>query len=111
MAWSINIFPPNLPVPSSRVAPGGLDGHDVAFMERLRNLAEEALTWEHLSDQQRLVWAAMLELDVVPVQEMRVARRGCSHCCCKIIDIGPFSRATGHGCAAFECYCKSLFRL
>ena len=48
----------------------GLDSRDVAFMERLRNLAREALTWEHLSDQQRLVWAAALELDVVPVQEM-----------------------------------------
>ena len=47
----------------------GLDGRDVAFMERLRNLAREALTWEHLSDQQRLVWAAALEFDVVPVQE------------------------------------------
>ena len=38
-------------------------------MERLRNLAREALTWEHLSEHQRLVWAAALELDVVPVQE------------------------------------------
>ena len=47
----------------------GLDARDVAFMERLRNLAREALTWERLSDQQRLVWAAALELDVVPVQE------------------------------------------
>ena len=38
-------------------------------MERLRNLAREALTWEHLSDRQHLVWAAALELDVVPAQE------------------------------------------
>ena len=38
-------------------------------MERLRNLAQVALTWEHLSEQQRLVWAAALDLDVVPVQE------------------------------------------
>ena len=54
---------------ADRLAFRGLDGRDVAFMERLRNLAREALTWEHLSDQQRLVWAAALELDVVPVQE------------------------------------------
>ena len=32
----------------------GLDGRDAAFMEGLRNLAREALTWEHLSDQQAL---------------------------------------------------------
>ena len=57
----------------------GLDGRDVAFMERLRNLAREALTWEHLSDHQRLVWAAALELDVVPVQEMRAVGGGCSY--------------------------------
>ena len=44
-------------------------------MERLQNLAREALTWEHLSEQQRLVWAAALELDVVPVQETRVVGR------------------------------------
>ena len=47
----------------------GLDSRDVDFMERLQNLAREALTWEHLSDHQRLVWAAAVELDVVPVQE------------------------------------------
>ena len=47
----------------------GLDARDVAFMERLRNLAREALTWEHLSEQQWLVWATALDLDVVPVQE------------------------------------------
>ena len=51
-------FPPNLPSPTIFVAPQGLDSRDVAFMERLRNLAREALTWEHLSHQQRLVWAA-----------------------------------------------------
>ena len=55
---------------ADRLAFRGLDGRDVAFMERLRNLAREALTWEHLSDQQRLVWAAALDLDVVPVQEI-----------------------------------------
>ena len=52
-------------------------------MERLRNLAHEALTWDHLNDQQRLVWAAALELDAVPVQETGclgaegVLRAGC----------------------------------
>ena len=45
-------------------------------MERLRNLAREALTWEHLSDHQRLVWAAALEMDVVPVQETTVWKDG-----------------------------------
>ena len=64
--------------PNHLVAPQGLDSRDVAFMERLRNLAREALTWEHLSDHQRLVWAAALELDVVPVQEMRAVGGGCS---------------------------------
>ena len=54
---------------AGRVAYQGLDGRDVAFMERMRNLAREALSWEHLSDQQRLVWAAALELDAVPMQE------------------------------------------
>ena len=44
-------------------------------MERLRNLAREALTWEHLSDQQRLVWVAALDLDAVPVQETGVGGR------------------------------------
>ena len=50
-------------------------------MERLRNLAREALTWEHLSQHQRLVWAASLELDVVPVQEMRRVDRGRFYSC------------------------------
>ena len=45
-------------------------------MERLHNLAREALTWEHLSDQQRLVWATALDLDVVPVQETLVCVQG-----------------------------------
>ena len=71
--------PQNMLFPTIFVAPQGLDGRDVAFMERLRNLAREALTWEHLSDQQRLVWAAALELDVVPVQEMRAVGGGCSY--------------------------------
>ena len=66
-------FVQNLPSPTIFLARPGPDNRDVAFMERLRNLAREALTWEHLSDQQRLVWAAALELDVVPVQETRVA--------------------------------------
>jgi len=47
----------------------GLDERDGAFMERLRNLAQEALSWPHLNGQQRLMWATVLELDVVPVQE------------------------------------------
>ena len=48
----------------------GLAERDVAFMERLRNLAQEALTWSHLGERQRLVWAAALELDAVPFQEL-----------------------------------------
>ncbi len=47
----------------------GLDERDTAFMQRLRNLAHEALMWPHLKGQQRLMWATVLELDVVPVQE------------------------------------------
>ena len=47
----------------------GLADRDEAFMERLRNLAHEALTWSHLGERQRLVWAAVLELDAVPLQE------------------------------------------
>ena len=47
----------------------GLDDRDVAFMQRLRNLAQEALTWPHLGQKQRLVWAAVVELDAVPLQE------------------------------------------
>ena len=39
-------------------------------MQRLRNLAHEALTWPHLGEKQRLVWASALELNVVPVQEL-----------------------------------------
>ena len=38
-------------------------------MQRLRNLAHEALTWPHLGERQRLVWAAVLELDAVPLQD------------------------------------------
>ena len=48
----------------------GLDERDTAFMERLRNLAREALTWPHLGERQRLIWAAALELDAVPMQEL-----------------------------------------
>ena len=39
-------------------------------MERLRNLAHEALTWPHLGEPQRLVWAAAMELEAVPFQEL-----------------------------------------
>lgn len=49
--------------------PQGLDARDVAFMERLRNAAREALTWPHLGEEQRRVWAAALTLDTVPVQD------------------------------------------
>ena len=38
-------------------------------MERLRNLAQEALTWPHLGQRQRLLWAAAMELEAVPFQE------------------------------------------
>ena len=62
-------------VPSSRSCVGfpltcipGFDERDAAFMERLRNLAQEALSWPHLNGQQRLM-ATVLELDVVPLQE------------------------------------------
>ena len=48
----------------------GLDERDAAFMQRLRNLAHEALTWPHLGEKQRLVWAASLELKAVPFQEL-----------------------------------------
>ena len=44
----------------------GLDDRDAAFMERLKDLAQEALTWPHLGEKQRLVWAAALELEAVP---------------------------------------------
>ena len=47
----------------------GLDERDAAFMQRLQNLAQEALTWPHLGERQRLVWAAALELDAVPLQD------------------------------------------
>ena len=47
----------------------GLDERDAAFMQRLRNLAQEALTWPHLGERQRLVWAAAVELDAVPLQD------------------------------------------
>ena len=54
--------------PELPVSPG-LDERDEAFMERLRNLAHEALTWPHLGERQQLVWAAVLELDAVPLQD------------------------------------------
>ncbi|CAK9048344.1 unnamed protein product [Durusdinium trenchii] len=46
------------------------EDRDVAFMERLHCLAREALSWAWLTPQQRLVWAAAIELDVVPLQEL-----------------------------------------
>eukprot|EP00434_Breviolum_minutum_P004561 symbB.v1.2.004024.t1/scaffold227.1/size261201/10 len=55
-----------------------LDERDAAFMERLRNLAHEALSWPHLNGQQRLMWATVLELDVVPLQEQHPSGAGCS---------------------------------
>ena len=51
------------------VSPGP-DERDGAFMQRLRNLVHEALTWPHLGERQRLVWAAALELNAVPMQEL-----------------------------------------
>ncbi|CAE7240286.1 unnamed protein product [Symbiodinium microadriaticum] len=39
-------------------------------MERLQDLAREALTWPFLEDEQRLVWAAVLEFDAVPTQAL-----------------------------------------
>ena len=55
----------------------GLDERDAAFMQRLRNFAHEALTWPHLGEPQRLVWAAAMELEAVPFQELL----GDSHLC------------------------------
>ena len=52
-----------------RSVSSGLDELDAAFMQRLRNLAQEALTWPHLGQRQQLVWAAALELNAVPMQE------------------------------------------
>ncbi|OLP82821.1 putative helicase [Symbiodinium microadriaticum] len=43
---------------------------DAAFMERVRSLAKEALTWPFLDERQRLVWAAVLEFDAVPSQNL-----------------------------------------
>jgi len=40
-------------------------------MERLRFLAREALSWPFLTRRQRLVWGAALELEAVPVQELK----------------------------------------
>ncbi|CAK9065082.1 Putative ATP-dependent helicase IRC3, partial [Durusdinium trenchii] len=45
------------------------EDRDAAFMERLRCLAREALSWAWLTPQQRLVWAAAIKLDAVPLQE------------------------------------------
>ncbi|CAE7192775.1 unnamed protein product [Symbiodinium sp. CCMP2456] len=39
-------------------------------MKRVRNLALEALAWPFLEDRQRLVWAAALEFDAVPTQDL-----------------------------------------
>ncbi|CAE7218414.1 unnamed protein product [Symbiodinium sp. CCMP2592] len=43
---------------------------DEAFMEHLRTLAREALTWDFLEDHQRMLWAAVLEFDAVPTQDL-----------------------------------------
>ncbi|CAE7252874.1 unnamed protein product [Symbiodinium sp. CCMP2592] len=43
---------------------------DEAFMERLQGLAREALTWPFLEDHQRLLWAAVLEFNAVPTQDL-----------------------------------------
>ncbi|CAE7208933.1 unnamed protein product [Symbiodinium sp. CCMP2456] len=43
---------------------------DEAFMERLQRLAREALTWPFLEDRQRLIWAAVLEFNAVPTQDL-----------------------------------------
>ena len=45
-------------------------------MERLRCLAREALSWAWLTPQQRLVWAAAIKLDAVPLQERGAPVRG-----------------------------------
>ncbi|CAE7323090.1 FP2 [Symbiodinium sp. KB8] len=39
------------------------ESRDAAFMERLHGLAREALAWPFLEEEQRLVWAAVLEFD------------------------------------------------
>eukprot|EP00439_Symbiodinium_sp_Y106_P081998 s585_g21.t1 len=45
------------------VETGAAKSRDDAFMECLRRLAREALTWLFLDDRQRLVWTAVLEFD------------------------------------------------
>ena len=66
----------------------GLDQRDAAFMQRLHNLAHEVLTWPHLGERQRLVWAAALELDAVSIQELlmvsctQLYRMACSRANC-----------------------------
>eukprot|EP00438_Fugacium_kawagutii_P029161 Skav216180 [mRNA] locus=scaffold2249:124226:133669:+ [translate_table: standard] len=50
-----------------RTIGNGLDDRDVAFMQRLRRLASEALTWPHLRARQQLVWASTMTLDAVPL--------------------------------------------
>ncbi|CAE8620740.1 unnamed protein product [Polarella glacialis] len=40
------------------------------FLQRVRALAREALTWPHLPAWQRLEWAAALILDAVPMKEL-----------------------------------------
>ncbi|CAE7232649.1 FP2, partial [Symbiodinium sp. KB8] len=39
-------------------------------MERLHGLAREALAWPFLEEEQRLVWAAVLEFDAVPTEAL-----------------------------------------
>ncbi|CAE7774494.1 PHPT1 [Symbiodinium necroappetens] len=47
---------------------------DEAFMERLQRLAREAvhaaLTWPFLEDHRRLIWAAVLQFNAVPTQDL-----------------------------------------
>ena len=49
-------------------------------MERLRGLAQEALSWTFLEAEQCLMWAAVLGFDAVPVQETGNVVRGCRAC-------------------------------
>eukprot|EP00438_Fugacium_kawagutii_P029160 Skav216179 [mRNA] locus=scaffold2249:111271:123568:+ [translate_table: standard] len=75
-----------------------LDDRDAAFMQRLRNLATEALTWQHLGDRQRLVWAVAAELDAVPLQERnliwpRPAEFGWFPCCSLLELLGFLQRS------------------
>ncbi|CAE8619268.1 unnamed protein product, partial [Polarella glacialis] len=56
-----------LELQTSRLAAPRMTGD---FLQRVRALAREALTWPHLPAWQRLEWAAALMLDVVPMKEL-----------------------------------------